>query len=168
MEWRVGSVMGGCGRKGRWGAGCGGGGTHINTGFIYRQPPPPTPNQENEGGGGVKDICFHAYSYTIKWEGPEADWYWSCREWQQRVGPSNRLCPNLRICSSSCLHNEVKWSEEMLGRPRPKHGTPDVLLTDLARARDDSGPRSVKQKHREEKLLIPTNGFTPGSVRQIR
>lgn len=29
-----------------------GGGTHINTGFIYRQPPPPTPNQENEEGGG--------------------------------------------------------------------------------------------------------------------
>lgn len=58
MEWRVGSVMGGCGRKGRWGAGYGGGGTHINTGFIYRQPPPPTPNQENEGGGGLKTFVF--------------------------------------------------------------------------------------------------------------
>lgn len=45
MEWRVGSVMGGCGRKGRCGAGSGG--THINTGFVYRQPPPhPTPPRE--------------------------------------------------------------------------------------------------------------------------
>lgn len=86
------------------------GGTHINTGLVYRQMPPPptlpTPQQENEErvSGGVTDICFHAYSCALKWEGLVADWNWSCREWQ----PSNRLCPNLRICSSSCLHNEVK------------------------------------------------------------
>lgn len=42
----------GVAERGGEGQGMGGVGTHINTGFIYRQPPPPTPNQENEGGGG--------------------------------------------------------------------------------------------------------------------
>lgn len=48
----------GVAERGGEGQGMGGVGTHINTGFIYRQPPPPTPNQENEGGGGLKTFVF--------------------------------------------------------------------------------------------------------------
>ena len=130
MEWRVGSVVGGCGREGRGGAGFMG--TFINTGLIYRHPASPRQLREwrQIGGGGVTDICFHAYAYTIKRERPLADRYWSGRQWQRWAGPPNWLCPNLRICSSSCLHNEVKWSKQMLGWPRPKHSTPDAPLTD--------------------------------------
>lgn len=72
-------------------AGSGMGGSGADRGFVH------TPFA----------VCFHTYALTIKWEGPVADCYWSCRRWQRRVGPSNRLCLNLRICSSSCLHNEV-------------------------------------------------------------
>lgn len=92
----------------RGGEGQGLGGTHINISSIDTHP---TKGMRGGGwgvSGGMTDICFHAYAYTIKWEGPVADWYRPCREWQRQVGPSNRLCPNLRICSSSCLHNEVK------------------------------------------------------------
>lgn len=137
MERRVGSVMGGCGRgMGWWGAGFGG--TFINRGLIYRHPASPPQLREwreMEGQGGWQTFVSMHMLTQFKWERPVADRYWSCRHWQWRVGPSHRLCPNLRICSSSCLHNEVKWSEEMLGWPWPKHSTPDVPLTDLAWAR---------------------------------
>lgn len=148
--WRGGWDLWWVGVADRGGEGQGLGGTHIGTHSPHLYAPGLSPltkgMKEREAGKWVTDICFHACAFTIKWDGPLADWYWSCRELHWRVGPSTRLCPNLRICSSSCLHNEVKWSEEMLGWPWPKHRTPDVSSTALAwaTARACSRPRSVK------------------------
>lgn len=128
----AGSGMGGWGREGKVRGRVG-----ANRGFVYI--PPLT-------------ICFHAYAFTSKWEGPVADYYWSCRQWQRQAGLRNRLCLNLRICSSSCLHNEVKWSEEMLGWPWPKRSTPDVLLTVLAWV--CPGPQHCKLQLCKVQLLI--------------
>lgn len=116
--------------------------THKHRLNLKRTPHHDHLNKTMKSGrmvGWQTFVVMHSLA-CFKWDGLVADWNWSCREWHL----SNRLCPNLRICSSSCLHNEVKWSEEMHGWPWQKQSTPDVPLTNLAWARANSEPLGVK------------------------
>lgn len=65
MEWRVGSVMGGCGREGRLGARFRG--TFINTGLVYRHPAsPPRLREWRQIGGWQTLVCMHTLTRLNK------------------------------------------------------------------------------------------------------